>query len=249
MPGILLAVLVGLGLSQIGLFCTSIYLHRALSHRALTLRPSVQMVFRVLVWLMTGIRPRQWVAVHRKHHAFTDVPGDPHSPVLLGFWKVQLANAVLYRKVARDGTTTQRYAKDLPPDRWDKLLFDHAFIGLGIGIAALCLVLGWELGLVAAAVHALSYLALNAAINAVGHSFGSKSYPNTAFNNQWLAFVTGGEGLHNNHHAAPTSASLALGRREVDPCWWVIRLMVRMRMATVRLTQTRFVSRSPSSIG
>ena len=249
MPGILLAVLVGLGLSQIGLFCTSIYLHRALSHRAITLRPSVQMVFRVLLWLMTGIRPRQWVAVHRKHHAFTDVPGDPHSPVLLGFWRVQLANAALYRKVARDGVTTQRYAKDIPADRWDKALFDHAFLGLGIGIGALCLTLGWELGLVAAGVHAVSYLALNAAINAVGHSFGSKSYPNTAFNNQWLAFITGGEGLHNNHHAAPTSAVFPLGRRQVDPGWWVIALMARMKMATVRLTETRFVSRSPSPIG
>ena len=88
--------------------------------------------------------------------------------------------------------TTQRYAKDLPPDRLDKLLFDHAFLGLGVGIGALCLLLGWRWGLLAAAVHALSYLALNAAINAVGHSFGKKSYPNTAFNNQWLAFVTGG---------------------------------------------------------
>ena len=96
----------------------------------------------------------------------------------------------------------------------------------------------------------MSYLALNAAINAVGHSFGTKSYPNTAFNNQWLAFVTGGEGLHNNHHAAPTSAKLALGRHEIDPAWWVIRLMVRARMATLRLSETRFVSRSsPSTIG
>jgi stearoyl-CoA desaturase (delta-9 desaturase) len=97
-------------------------------------------------------------------------------------------------------------------------------------------------------VHALSYLALNAAINAVGHSFGKKSYPNTAFNNQWLAFVTGGEGLHNNHHAAPTSAKLALARREMDPAWWVIRLMVRAKMATVRLQETRFVSRSAPSM-
>jgi len=64
--------------------------------------------------------------------------GDPHSPVLLGFWRVQLANAVLYRRVARDGKTVERYARDLPPDRWDKLLFDHAFIGLGIGITMLC---------------------------------------------------------------------------------------------------------------
>lgn len=214
----------------------------------MTIRPSAQVVFRILIWLMTGIRPREWVGVHRKHHAYTDVEGDPHSPVLLGFWRVQLANAALYRKVARDGVTVQRYAKDLPPDRWDKLLFDHAFVGLGLGISALCLIFGWQLGLIVAAVHALSYLALNAAINAIGHSFGNKSYPNTAFNNQWLAFVTGGEGLHNNHHAAPTSAKLALGRRELDPAWWVIRLMVRAKVATVRLTETRFVSRSPTSI-
>jgi stearoyl-CoA desaturase (delta-9 desaturase) len=214
----------------------------------MTIRPSAQVVFRILIWLMTGIRPREWVGVHRKHHAYTDVEGDPHSPVLLGFWRVQLANAVLYRRVARDGVTVQRYAKDLPPDRWDKLLFDHAFLGLGIGIAALCLIFGWQLGLIVAAVHAVSYLALNAAINAIGHSFGTKSYPNTAFNNQWLAFVTGGEGLHNNHHAAPTSAKLALGRRELDPAWWVIRLMVRAKVATVRLTETRFVSKSPRAL-
>ena len=88
-------MLVGLALSEVALFCTTIYLHRALSHRAITLRPWVRAVFRVLIWLMTGIRPREWVAVHRKHHAFTDVEGDPHSPVLLGFWRVQLTNAIL----------------------------------------------------------------------------------------------------------------------------------------------------------
>lgn len=241
-------MLVGLGLSQVALFCTTIYLHRALAHRAITLRPSLQMAFRVLIWLTTGIKPRQWVAVHRKHHAFTDVAGDPHSPVLLGFWRVQLTNPVLYRKVARDGKTTERYARDLPADRWDKLLFDRGFIGLGITIALLCLALGWQYGLVAAGVHVVSYLALNAAVNAVGHSFGTKSYPNTAFNNQWLAFVTGGEGLHNNHHAAPTSAKLALGRHELDPAWWVVRLMVRARMATLRHAEARFVSRPTSSM-
>ena len=149
------------------------------------------------------------------------------------------------RSTARWPATASRPSatrEDLPPDRWDKLLFDHAFLGLGIGIAALCLVLGWRLGLIAAAVHAVSYLALNAAINAVGHSFGKKSYPNTAFNNQWLAFVTGGEGLHNNHHAAPTSATLALGRHELDPGWWVIRLMVQARWRTC-------ASARPSSCG
>ena len=236
----LLALLIALVVCQLALFCTTIFLHRALAHRAIALRPSVRMVFRVVIWMTTGIRPRQWVAVHRKHHAFTDEPEDPHSPVQLGFWRVQLANAALYRKVARDGATTKRYARDLPPDRWDTLLFDHTFLGLGLGIALLCLVFGWEVGLLAAGIHAVAYLALNAAINAVGHTFGSKRYANTAYNNQWLAFATAGEGLHNNHHAAPTSARLALAAREWDPAWWVIAAMVRCRAATVRLEQPRF---------
>jgi stearoyl-CoA desaturase (delta-9 desaturase) len=116
-----------------------------------------------------------------------------------------------------------------------------------MGIGLLWVLFGWRLALLAAAVHAVTYLALNASINAVGHSFGSKRYANTAFNNQWLAFLTGGEGLHNNHHAAPTSAKLALGRNELDPAWWMIRLMVRVRAATVRLSETHFVSRAPAS--
>lgn len=197
------------------------------------------MVFRVIIWTTTGIRPRQWVAVHRKHHAFTDAPEDPHSPVQLGFWRVQLANAALYRKVARDDANTKRYARDLPPDRWDRWFFDHALLGLGLGIALLCVVFGWKVGLIAAAIHAVSYLGLNAAINAVGHTFGSRRYANTAFNNQWLAWFTAGEGLHNNHHGAPTSARLAHGGREWDPGWWAIRGLVAAHGATLRVSRRR----------
>jgi len=234
MAPVLLAVLVGLVLAQAGTFVTTVYLHRGLSHRAMTLSPPAVAVFRVLTWVMTGIRPRQWVAVHRKHHAFTDVDGDPHSPVLEGFATVQFGNVVLYRRVARDRATVARYARDLPPDRWDRVLFDHAFLGLGLGITLLCLILGWRLGLLAAGVHTVSYLMLNASINAVGHTWGRRPYPNTSRNNQWLAWITAGEGLHNNHHAAPTSARLALAPRQVVPGWWVVRLLVRVRWATVR---------------
>src|SRR5438309_8226907 len=124
------AALVGLALAELGTLITTVWLHRGLSHRAMALDPGVTRVFRVLVWMMTGIRPRQWVAVHRRHHSHTDVEGDPHSPVLLGFAKVQFANAALYRRVARDGVTVQRYARDIPADRWDRVLFDHALLGL-----------------------------------------------------------------------------------------------------------------------
>jgi stearoyl-CoA desaturase (delta-9 desaturase) len=234
MPRALVAVLVALAITQLATAVTSLYLHRALSHRAVNLTPTATAVLRVLTWMTTGIRPRQWVAVHRKHHAYTDVAGDPHSPLLEGFATVQFGNAVLYRRALRDPDVVARYARDLPADRWDRVLFDHAFVGLGMGIALLCVVLGPWWGLAAAVLHAGLYLLLNAAINAIGHRFGSAPYANTSRNNQWLALLTCGEGLHNNHHAAPTSARFALNGHEIDPGWWLVRTLRRLGLASVR---------------
>lgn len=234
MPEPLSALVCAAVVCQIAIFSTTVYLHRCVAHRSISVKPWVRLVFRTLIWLTTGVKPREWAAVHRRHHAFTDVPGDPHSPLLLGLWKVELTNAYLYRRVARDGTTVDRYAKDLPPDRLDRVLFDHAFVGLGLGVALLCGVLGWRWGLVAAGIHAVSYLLLNGAVNSFGHVYGRQPYPNTSHNSQLLAFLVAGEGLHNNHHAAPTSAKLALARGEIDPGWWLIRLLVALGQATVR---------------
>ncbi|HYH50307.1 MAG TPA: fatty acid desaturase [Acidimicrobiia bacterium] len=220
--------------TQASVLATTVYLHRVLAHRAVTLRPSVAMVFRVIIWTTTGITPRAWVAVHRRHHAFSDTPQDPHSPVVLGFWAVQLGNVKLYRDTIRDGVTVTKYARDLPPDRWDRMLFDHALAGLAIGIGLVIIVLGPVAGLVAAGVHALVYLGISAAVNAVGHTFGARPYDNLATNNQWLAWISGGEGLHNNHHAAPTSARFALAQGQRDPGWWLIRVLLRAKQAEVR---------------
>ncbi len=233
-PSFVLAILAGLAVCQLALFLTTVYLHRALSHRALQLRPAVAMACRVMLWITTGIEPRQWVAVHRKHHAHTDVEGDPHSPVLRGYAAVQFGNVGMYRKVAKDPETVARYARDIPKDRWDRMFFDHALFGVAIGIGFLCLVFGWKLGLLAAAVHTVSYLLLNSAINAMGHRYGSRPYSGFATNSQWLAWLTAGEGLHSNHHAAPTSAHFALARREYDPAWPAIRIGRRLGWLTVR---------------
>jgi len=243
---ILAAVVAGLAVAQFATLLTTVYLHRALSHRALTLRPGAAWVLRALLWITTGIRAREWVAVHRKHHAFSDAEGDPHSPLLEGFAMVQFGNVALYRRALRDGMLVQRYARDLPPDRWDRALFDHALPGLGLGIALLCVVLGPAAGLLAALVHTAAYLLLNAAINAVGHLWGRRPFDNRARNNQWLAWLTAGEGLHNNHHAAPTSAKLALAPGEVDPAWPFVRLLVRRGWATVRLDEKRVKERLAS---
>lgn len=180
------------------------------------------------------MQPRAWVAVHRKHHAFTDTARDPHSPVVYGYARVQFANALLYRKVAEDPAQVARYARDLPADGWDRVLFDHALLGLGAGFGLLVFLIGWQLALVAAFVHTGYYLLGGGAINAVGHKWGRRPFENLATNNQWLAWIVVGEGLHNNHHAAPTSGRLSLGRGEHDPGWWCIRLLMGVRLATLR---------------
>lgn len=236
---LLVAAVAGWVVTQLATFATTVYLHRTLSHRALEARRPVAFGFRLLLWVTTGIRPRQWVAVHRKHHAFTDVEGDPHSPALLGWLRVQTCNVGLYRKVAADEGQVARYARDLPPDRWDRILFDRAWLGLALGITLLIAAFGVWVGLLAAAIHAVAYLQLNSAVNAITHTFGRRPFDNSATNLQWLALLTMGEGLHNNHHAAPTSARLALRRFEIDPAWPVVALMQRLRWVSVRHDRAR----------
>lgn len=231
---VLLGIIVGLVTAELAILVTTVYLHRGLAHRAITVHPAVAGVLRVVIWVATGMKPREWTAVHRRHHAATDTPDDPHSPLILGFWRVQLANAALYRRTARDGVTVDRYAKDLPPDRLDRWFFDRAWLGLGIGVVLLCVVLGWQTGLIAAVVHMVAYLGLSGAVNAVGHTVGERPHENSATNGRLLALITAGEGFHNNHHAAPTSARFARKRGDLDFGWWAVRSLSLVRLAHIR---------------
>ncbi len=236
---VLTALLAGFALSQAAILATTVYLHRGVAHRAITVHPIVAVPLRFFLWITTGMRPREWAAVHRRHHAATDTHDDPHSPLVLGFWRVQLANAALYRRFARDHETVRRYARDIPPDRLDRWFFDHAFLGLAIGITSLCVLLGWQTGLLASAIHAVLYLGLSGAINAIGHTWGQRPHDNSATNGRVLALLTCGEGLHNNHHAAPTSARFSFRRSEIDLGWWVVRLLGAVRLVTIRHREVR----------
>jgi len=215
---------VAIALTQIAVIATSIYLHRALAHRSLRLHPLVDVAFRTVLWLTTGQCRRQWVAVHRKHHTFTDREGDPHSPRLFGFWRVQLFNVAYYIREARNAETLETFAPDLRPDWLDRVLFSRGIVGLGIGWTALCGLIGLWPGLVAGLLHAGLYVFVMAPlINALGHWRGTKNFENTAYNCGFLAWITGGESLHNNHHAHPRSAKFSVRRGEFDPSWAVIR--------------------------
>jgi stearoyl-CoA desaturase (delta-9 desaturase) len=226
--------LVTVGLTQVAVLATSIYLHRALAHRALRLHPVADVAFRTVLWLTTGLRRQQWVAVHRKHHAFTDREGDPHSPRLLGFWRVQLLNVVYYAREARRADTLERFAPDLRPDGLDRLLFRHGGLGLGVGLGLLGALIGVGPALVAGLLHAALYVFLiSPLINALGHWRGGRNFENTASNWRLLAWLTGGESLHNNHHAYPRAAKFSMRRSEFDPSWPIIRLLAAARLLVV----------------
>jgi stearoyl-CoA desaturase (delta-9 desaturase) len=228
----MLSLLVAAVLIQVAVFSTTIFLHRTATHRALALHPAVAWLFRLALWLTTGIATREWVAVHRKHHAFTDQEGDPHSPMLMGFWSVQLGNVFHYVKEAKNKDVVERYARDIHEDIWDRMFFKHGVAGLFVGIAALCAVLGLGWGLLAASVHAVMYVfVLSSSINGLCHHVGYKNFDNTATNLRLLALVTGGEGLHNNHHGYPRSPKFSFRTSEIDPAWPLIKLLIALRLA------------------
>jgi stearoyl-CoA desaturase (Delta-9 desaturase) len=234
------AVLVGLALAEVATLITTIYLHRVLSHKAIRLHPALTMFMRLGTWMLTSISPREWVAVHRKHHNFSDVEGDPHSPHIEGYWQIMIGNVYYYRREANDGNTLEKYAADLPFDRLDRMFLRRGTLGFSLTGVALVVLFGvfgpgWGIGpgLTALATLAVVYLLLNAAINGAGHTFGYKSFENDATNLKLLALITFGEGLHNNHHARPASAKLSAFRGEFDPAWPVIRLLEKLRLAEV----------------
>lgn len=216
---------------QLSAFCTSIYLHRCLTHGALVLHPGLAFFMRSWLWLLTGIVPKEWVAVHRKHHRYPDQEGDPHSPKLKGLGRILLGNAYYYLREARQRETQARFAPDIGNDWWDRRVFRHGGVGPLLGLLLFLLLLGPFAGGLAFVVQGGVYIFLNAVINGIGHAVGYQTFENTATNLQSVAWITAGEGLHNNHHKFPTSARFSLRRGEFDPAWPLIRLLTVLHLA------------------
>jgi stearoyl-CoA desaturase (delta-9 desaturase) len=231
----LLAALATLAVTQAAVIATSVYLHRGLAHRALRLHPLADWMFRCILWISTGQNRREWVAVHRKHHAFTDKEGDPHSPLMHGFWKIQLGNVFYYVREARNPETIARWAKDIKDDVWDRLLFNWGTVGGIIGVAIAMLLFGpiWGFGI--SVTHFVLYVFILApAINGLGHWWGRRNFGNNSGTNiRLLAWLTGGESLHNNHHAHPSSPKFSMGRFEFDPSWVVIKVLLAFRLVSL----------------
>lgn len=224
--------LITFGILQVSALCTTVFLHRYITHRALDLHPIVANLMHFHLMLFTGVLPREWAAVHRKHHHFSDQEGDPHSPRVYGLWKVLFGNYWYYKKEAANPATVRKYTPDYQRDLIDR--FPLAPWGAYLGLGVFMLMFGWMWGLAAWVAHVVTYIMVNAMINSLGHMIGYKNYENEATNLQWLAFITAGEGLHNNHHEYPTAARFSMRKREIDPAWPVIRLLEVLGLARVK---------------
>jgi stearoyl-CoA desaturase (delta-9 desaturase) len=230
-------VLVTLGLTHITIAAVTIFLHRSQAHRAVDLHPIVSHFFRFWLWLTTGMVTKEWVAIHRKHHAKCETVEDPHSPQVKGIKKVFWEGSELYRAEAKVVETLEKYGHGTPDDWMERNVYSrHSAKGIAL-MMAINLALFGPIGLTIWAVQ-MAWIPVTAAgiINGIGHYWGYRNFAceDASTNVVPWGILIGGEELHNNHHAYGTSARLSNKWYEFDIGWLYIKLMSYVRLASVR---------------
>ena len=230
-------VVVTLVMTHVTIASVTIFLHRAQAHRALDLHPIVSHFFRFWLWLTTGMITKEWVAIHRKHHAKVETVDDPHSPMTRGIRTVLLQGAELYRAESRNQETLAKYGLGTPDDWIERNVYTR-FSWQGVGLMlAVNLALFGPIGATIWAVQ-MMWIPVNAAgiINGIGHYWGYRNFAcaDTSTNIVPWGIIIGGEELHNNHHAYGTSAKFSSQWYEIDLGWVYIRALSALKLATVR---------------
>jgi stearoyl-CoA desaturase (delta-9 desaturase) len=232
-------VLVTLVFTHITIASVTIFLHRAQAHRALELHPIASHFFRFWLWLTTGMVTKEWVAIHRKHHAKCETEEDPHSPVTRGIDTVFWKGSELYRAEAKNQETLTKYGHNTPDDWIERHLYTpYSWQGVALMMIVNVALFG-AAGVTIWAVQMI-WIPITAAgiINGIGHYWGYRNFEavDASTNISPWGIIIGGEELHNNHHTYPTSAKLSVKPYEFDIGWLYIRLMETVGLATVRKT-------------
>jgi stearoyl-CoA desaturase (delta-9 desaturase) len=225
--------------THITIASVTIFLHRAQAHRALDLHPIPSHLFRFWLWFATGMVTKEWVAIHRKHHAKCETEEDPHSPQTRGIRTVLLQGAELYRREAQVQDTLDKYGHNTPDDWLERHVYSR-YVWQGVGLLLLLdLLLFGAVGATVWAVQML-WIPVTAAgiINGLGHWWGYRNFeaPDASTNISPWGILIGGEELHNNHHTYPTSAKLSVKPFEFDIGWAYIRGLEMLGLAKVRKT-------------
>ncbi len=235
-------LLVTLGFTHLTSVGVTLYLHRCQAHRSVAMHPLVSHFFRLWLWLTTGQVTREWVAVHRKHHAKCETEQDPHSPVFYGIQRVLWGGAFLYRRETHNPETLAKYGHATPHDWLERHLYTARSTWGPVSMLALDLLLFGLPGLAMWAVQ-MVWTPFWAAgvINGIGHYWGYRNFEckDAATNIVPIGVIAGGEELHNNHHAFPSSARFSQRRGEFDLGWAYLRLLERVRLVTIRKVAPR----------
>ncbi|MBV8209415.1 MAG: fatty acid desaturase [Burkholderiaceae bacterium] len=229
-------VLATLAMTHITIAAVTIYLHRSQAHRALDLHPIISHFFRLWLWLSTGMQTRDWVAVHRKHHAKCESADDPHSPQVKGLRTVLWRGAELYMAEKVNEETIDRYGHGTPDDWMERRLYSRwTWQGCGAMLIADVVLFG-AAGLAVWGVQ-MMWIPVFAAgvVNGIGHFWGYRNFDvaDASANIVPWGVLIGGEELHNNHHTYPTSAKLSARWYEFDLGWCYIRTLQWLRLAKV----------------
>ncbi|CTP89292.1 DesA family fatty acid desaturase [Xanthomonas graminis] len=230
----MLAVL--LVFTQLTIFAVTLYLHRSQAHRGVDFHPLLSHFFRFWTWFTTSMITKEWVAIHRKHHAKVETDEDPHSPQTKGIGRVFWCGVELYREARAMRGDIEQYGKGAPNDWIERRLYSaHAnwgpiallafnFLLFGLpGIALWALQMAW-----------IPFWAAGV-VNGLGHWWGYRNFESadTSTNLTPWALWIGGEELHNNHHAFPSSARFSMRRWELDIGWVAIRALAALRLARI----------------
>jgi stearoyl-CoA desaturase (delta-9 desaturase) len=226
-------------LTHITIASVTIFLHRSQAHRALDLHAIPSHFFRLWLWLTTGMVTKEWVAIHRKHHAKCETKDDPHSPVAHGIKTVLLTGSELYRTEAKNQETLDKFGHGTPDDWLERNLYSrYSWQGVGVMLVIDLLLFG-AIGATVWAVQ-MVWIPITAAgiINGLGHWWGYRNFeaPDASTNVSPWGILIGGEELHNNHHTYPTSAKLSVKKYEFDIGWAYIRGLEMLGLAKVRKT-------------
>jgi len=225
--------------THITIAAVTVFLHRSQAHRALDLHAIPSHFFRFWLWLSTGMVTKEWVAIHRKHHAKCETEDDPHSPQTRGIRKVLLEGSELYRVEARNADTVAKFGHGTPDDWIERAVYSrHTVLGI-ISLLIIDLLLFGAIGATVWAVQ-MAWIPVTAAgiINGLGHWWGYRNFEavDASTNLSPWGIIIGGEELHNNHHTYPTSAKLSVKKYEFDIGWAYIRMLEVLGLATVRKT-------------
>jgi len=216
--------------------CVTLFLHRGQAHKGIMFHPILQHAMRLWLWLSTGQITKQWVAIHRKHHVYSDRDGDPHSPHVYGIWTVFTKGALLYHTASKDTDMVEKFGVGTPDDWVERNIYTpHSRLGILL-MLVIDLVLFGPWGFIVWGVQML-WIPLWAAgvINGLGHWWGYRNGETREQSRNLIPWgiVIGGEELHNNHHLNPASVRLSRRWFELDIGYLWLRLFSLVGLASI----------------